>query len=142
MFYFLLHIPFIHLLAVIVCYARYGQAHWMFESPDIAKLSFTQPPGWGFSLAIVYLIWMFVVVALYPAAAGLRTSSSAAAVPGSVTCKFAICIEENTESHFSRPPLSTNKQRFLQCASLFPGHAKLPVTLSEHSGSAARSRAN
>ena len=24
MFYFLLHIPLIHLLAVIVCYARYG----------------------------------------------------------------------------------------------------------------------
>ena len=67
MFYFLLHIPFIHLLAVIVCYARYGQAQWMFESPDIANFPFTQPPGWGFSLAIVYLIWMFVVVALYPA---------------------------------------------------------------------------
>src|SRR5947207_1042657 len=27
MFYFLLHIPFIHLLAVVVCLARYGQAH-------------------------------------------------------------------------------------------------------------------
>jgi uncharacterized membrane protein len=67
MFYFLLHIPFIHLLAVIVCYGRYGHAHWMFESPDIANFPFTQPPGWGFSLAIVYLIWMFVVVALYPA---------------------------------------------------------------------------
>jgi len=48
MFYFLLHIPFIHLLAVIVCYARYGPAHWMFESPDIANFPFTQPPGWGF----------------------------------------------------------------------------------------------
>ena len=67
MFYFLLHIPFIHLLAVIVCYVRYGQVHWMFESPDIANFPFTQPSGWGFSLAIVYLIWMFVVVALYPA---------------------------------------------------------------------------
>jgi uncharacterized membrane protein len=67
MFYFLLHIPFIHLLAVIVCYARYGQAHWMFESPDIANFPFTPPPGWGFPLPIVYLIWIFVVIALYPA---------------------------------------------------------------------------
>jgi uncharacterized membrane protein len=67
MFYFLLHIPFIHLLAVIVCYARYGQAHWMFESPDIANFPFTQPPGWGFPLPAVYLIWVLVVVALYPA---------------------------------------------------------------------------
>ena len=36
MFYFLLHFAFIHLLAVIICYARYGHIHWMFESPDIA----------------------------------------------------------------------------------------------------------
>src|SRR5258708_7952073 len=86
MFYFLVHIPFIHLLAVIVCYARYGQAHWMFESPDIANFPFTQPPGWGFSLAIVYLIWMFVVVACR----WFADSSSAAAIPGSVTCKRVI----------------------------------------------------
>ena len=66
MFYFLLHIPLIHLLAVIVCYARYGQAHWMFESPTVGQFPFTPPPGWGFSLPIVYLLWVSVVVALYP----------------------------------------------------------------------------
>ena len=67
MFYFLLHIPFIHLLAVLVCYGRYGHVHWMFESPDAANFPFTQPPGWGFSLPIVFSVWIFVVVALYPA---------------------------------------------------------------------------
>ena len=67
MFYFVLHLPLIHLLAVIVCYARYGTAHWMFESPDLANFPFTAPPGWGFSLPIVYLIWLFVVALLYPA---------------------------------------------------------------------------
>jgi uncharacterized membrane protein len=67
MFYFLLHLPLIHLLAVIVCYARYGTAHWMFESPDLAHFPFTPPPGWGYSLPIVYLVWLLVVVALYPA---------------------------------------------------------------------------
>ena len=36
MFYFLLHFAFIHFLAVVICYARYGQIHWMFESPDIS----------------------------------------------------------------------------------------------------------
>jgi uncharacterized membrane protein len=66
MFYFLLHLPLIHLLAVIVCYARYGTAHWMFESPNIGQFPFTPPPGWGFSLPIVYLVWAFVVLALYP----------------------------------------------------------------------------
>lgn len=66
MFYYLLHMPLIHLLAVAVCYARYGQARWMFESPSIAQFPVTPPPGWGFSLPIVYLICASVVVALYP----------------------------------------------------------------------------
>jgi uncharacterized membrane protein len=66
MFYYLLHIPLIHLLAIVVCYARYGQVHWMFESPSRDKFPVTPPPGWGFSLPTVYLIWAVVVVALYP----------------------------------------------------------------------------
>jgi uncharacterized membrane protein len=66
MFYYLLHFPLIHLVAVVVCYARYGQVHWMFESPSIDKFPITPPPGWGFSLPIIYLIWASVVLALYP----------------------------------------------------------------------------
>ena len=66
MFYFLLHMPLIHLIAVAVCYARYGQTHWMFESPTVGQFPITPPPGWGFSLPIVYLIWVCVVIALYP----------------------------------------------------------------------------
>ncbi len=66
MFYYLLHIPFIHLIAIAVCYARYGQVHWMFESPTLGQFPITQPPGWGYSLPIVYLVWAFVVLALYP----------------------------------------------------------------------------
>jgi len=66
MFYYLLHIPLIHLLAVGVCYARYGHIYWMFESPDLNSFPMTRPPGWGYSLPIVYLVWAVVVVALYP----------------------------------------------------------------------------
>jgi uncharacterized membrane protein len=66
MFYYLVHFPLIHLIAVVVCYARYGQVHWMFESPSIDKFPITPPPGWGFSLPIIYLIWASVVLALYP----------------------------------------------------------------------------
>jgi uncharacterized membrane protein len=61
MFYYLLHLPLIHLIALAVCYARYGQTHWMFENP-----LFEQPPGWGYSLPVVYLVWACVVLALYP----------------------------------------------------------------------------
>lgn len=66
MFYYLLHMPLIHLIAVAVCYARYAHVHWMFESPTISQFPFTHPPGWGFSLPIVYLIWASVVIGLYP----------------------------------------------------------------------------
>ncbi len=66
MFYYLLHIPLIHLLAIAFCYARYHQIHWMFQSPALPFFPFTPPPGWGYSLPLVYLIWAVVVITLYP----------------------------------------------------------------------------
>jgi len=66
MFYYLLHFALIHVLAVVTCYTRYGSAHWMFESPDLAHYPFTPPPDWGFTLPIVYLVWALVVTAMYP----------------------------------------------------------------------------
>jgi uncharacterized membrane protein len=66
MFYYLLHIPLIHLLATALCYARYGQAYWMFESPTLGQFPITRPPDWGYSLPIIYLVWAAVVLTLYP----------------------------------------------------------------------------
>lgn len=66
LFYFVLHIALIHVLAVIVCYARYGDVHWMFESPTLADFPFTQPPGWPLPLPYLYLIWWVVVLMLWP----------------------------------------------------------------------------
>jgi uncharacterized membrane protein len=66
MFYYLLHIPLIHLLAVGACYVKYGQTHWMFESPGLDDFPVTKPDGWGYSLPIIYLVWAVVVLALYP----------------------------------------------------------------------------
>jgi uncharacterized membrane protein len=66
MFYYLLHIPLIHSLALIVCYARYRHVYWMFESPTLAQFPITPPPGWGYSLPVVYFVWAIVVLALYP----------------------------------------------------------------------------
>jgi uncharacterized membrane protein len=67
LFFFVLHLWLIHALAVLVCYVRYGGARWMFESPDLRSYPITQPPGWGYSLPIVYLLWWIVVLTLYPA---------------------------------------------------------------------------
>jgi hypothetical protein len=51
---------------VVVCYLRYGDTHWMFESPRLDQFPFTRPPGWGFSLPMVYLIWAGIVLTMYP----------------------------------------------------------------------------
>jgi uncharacterized membrane protein len=75
LFFFLLHIPLIHLIAVAVCYLRYRHVFWMFESPTLAQFPFTPPPGWGLPLFGVYLLWGCVLIALYPACkwfAGLK----------------------------------------------------------------------
>ena len=67
MFYYAVHIPLIHLLAVAACFGRYGHVHWMFESPDLGHDPFSSPPGWGFSLPVTCLILGGgIAVALYP----------------------------------------------------------------------------
>ena len=66
MFYYVLHIVLIHLLAVVACLVRYGSAHWMFESPTLDRYPVTQPPGWPAPLPGVWLIWVTVVVLLSP----------------------------------------------------------------------------
>ena len=69
LFYFLLHLPLIHLLAVAACYAMNGAVHWMLESPNLGAYPFTPPPVWGLSLPAIYLLWAGVVLALYPVCA-------------------------------------------------------------------------
>jgi uncharacterized membrane protein len=66
LFYYVLHFALIHLIAVGVCYGRYGSAHWMFESPDLANYPFSAPPGWGYPLPAIYAVWVGVVLATYP----------------------------------------------------------------------------
>ena len=66
LFFFVLHFYLIHFLAVAVSYLRYGEVAQMFRSPDIGHFPFSAPPGWDAGLPLIYLIWIGVVVALYP----------------------------------------------------------------------------
>jgi uncharacterized membrane protein len=66
LFYYILHLLVIHLIAIGVGYARYGAIHWFFESPDLGHYPFTTPPGWGYTLPVVYLLWATVVIVSYP----------------------------------------------------------------------------
>ena len=66
LFYFIVHVPLIHLLVLAVGYAHYGSIHWFVASPSLDKYPFEMPPGWGYSLPFVYATWALVVVSMYP----------------------------------------------------------------------------
>lgn len=66
MFYYLMHVLLLHLVAVAASVARFGTAAPAVESPTLDRFPMTQLPGWPVSLPIVYLVWIGVVLALYP----------------------------------------------------------------------------
>lgn len=65
MFYYVLHIFLVHLLAMAAAglFTDYGWSVWILKQP----LWFTEDlKGYGFSLGIVYLVWVVIVIGLYP----------------------------------------------------------------------------
>jgi uncharacterized membrane protein len=68
LFYYLLHLPLIHGLAIAAGGIRYGRTDFLFRNPP-ALLGPTEgfPPDYGYNLAVVYVIWIAVVIMLYPA---------------------------------------------------------------------------
>jgi uncharacterized membrane protein len=65
LFYYLLHIPLIHLVAMGLAYAQYGEVGFMFQF--VALIPPEQlPAGYGYGLPVVYAAWLGVVLALYP----------------------------------------------------------------------------
>lgn len=60
-FYYIIHIPLIHALAVIASQVCFGTTAFLFGR------GVTAPPEVGFGLPVVYSVWFLVVVALYPA---------------------------------------------------------------------------
>jgi uncharacterized membrane protein len=65
MFYYILHIYLIHLLAMITSelFTTWDWSKWIFHEPLWFIQSFH---GYGFPLVIVYIVWIIVVIALYP----------------------------------------------------------------------------
>jgi uncharacterized membrane protein len=66
LFYYAVHIPVMHLIAVAISYAKFGSAYWFFRSASIAEFPSMRPPGWGYRLGGVYVIWIAVVAIMYP----------------------------------------------------------------------------
>jgi uncharacterized membrane protein len=76
LFFYLLHLPVIHGLAVLLSFLRYGQAVWLFEEPPWSPgCADIYPPGYGYGLLGVYVLCGLVLVLLWPACkwyAGLK----------------------------------------------------------------------
>lgn len=62
MFYYILHVYLIHILAVVTALLVGINAGFLFLDPIIT----VPPPGWGFGLPVVYAVWAATVFALYP----------------------------------------------------------------------------
>ena len=62
LFYYVLHIYLLHLMAIVVALILHQPVAWLFHGAF-----FTQPtpPGYGHDLPFVYLMWMIAIVLLY-----------------------------------------------------------------------------
>lgn len=68
LFYYLLHLPLLHGVALLLALWTYGEAPWLHHDLMAAKgLAQPMPPGYGYGLPVVYAVWLLSVLALYPA---------------------------------------------------------------------------
>jgi uncharacterized membrane protein len=68
LFYYLLHLPLLHAVAIVFALWTYGDASWLLHDLMAPKgLEQRIPSGYGYGLPIVYAVWLSVVVLLYPA---------------------------------------------------------------------------
>jgi uncharacterized membrane protein len=62
LFFWLLHVPLIHGVAVALSLVRYGTVTpWLVRNPPV-----DQPPDYGYGLPVVYFVTLAVVAVLYP----------------------------------------------------------------------------
>jgi uncharacterized membrane protein len=64
-FYYVLHFTTVHLAALLTTAALGLNWRWWISLPPAGGIFAGQPPGYGFSLPIVYLIWLTIVTFCY-----------------------------------------------------------------------------
>ena len=67
LFFFLLHLAFIHLLALAISAARGENWHWWITEFPRGGVLTGHPRGYGYGLPFIWGIWLLVVTLLYPA---------------------------------------------------------------------------
>jgi uncharacterized membrane protein len=67
LFYFVAHFTFAHALLIPVCWIRYGEfAFAIHPPPAIGGPAEIYPRDFGFSLGVVYGLWLFMLLVFYP----------------------------------------------------------------------------
>ena len=67
MFFYVLHIATVHLLALALTAITHHGWRWWISRPPNGGMLMGRPPGFGFPLWGVYLFWLGILVLLYPA---------------------------------------------------------------------------
>jgi uncharacterized membrane protein len=69
LFYYVIHFWLIHVVAALLAFVRYGGASldWLFMPlPSMGGPAQVFPPGFGYPLWGAYLVWIAVVLMMYP----------------------------------------------------------------------------
>jgi uncharacterized membrane protein len=69
LFFFLIHFYAIHLLAAAMAWIQYGNAAFRFIFNPLPSMGGPQklfPPGFGYDLWVVYVVWAGIVLSIYP----------------------------------------------------------------------------
>ena len=77
LFFYLLHFYLIKFLSIGFAFLRYGRADWLYGNPRPDAV----PSDNGYDLWVVYLVWLGVVLFLYPLCywfAGVKARSRSA----------------------------------------------------------------
>lgn len=62
LFFYILHLPLIHLMGVGIAAAGNYPLNWMFDGLPFAQ----KPTGYGLQLWVVYVVWIVIISFLYP----------------------------------------------------------------------------
>jgi hypothetical protein len=69
LFYFIAHFYAARAVAVLLAWLRYGRASFAFMFHPLPSMGGPRPlfpPGFGYDLWVVYVVWALIIVCLYP----------------------------------------------------------------------------
>jgi len=66
-FYYVLHWYILHALAIVFAWFRFGHAEFLFHlPPSTLPIPSDYTPEYGYSLGVVYVVWVLVIAIAYP----------------------------------------------------------------------------